>query len=113
MMLPRLFNLGVMPVKFASSVEPLLSKTLILSDKIWQASFENEFEVQPILFDNEVNLYSFCLSPLFPWKPHITIILYRHSSCTVYGSTLYALAQFFPPGPSPLFSLVRDKRPIH
>ncbi|OAQ36501.1 hypothetical protein K457DRAFT_131724 [Linnemannia elongata AG-77] len=55
MSLPRLFNLGIMPVKFAYSDEPLLSRTLILSDKIWQANFDNEFEVQPILFDNEVS----------------------------------------------------------
>lgn len=59
MSLPRLFNLGIMPVKFAYSDEPLLSRTLILSDKIWQANFDNEFEVQPILFDNEVCLYRF------------------------------------------------------
>ncbi|KAG9072646.1 hypothetical protein KI688_000417 [Linnemannia hyalina] len=55
MSLPRKFDLGIMPVKFAYSDEPLLSRTLILSDKIWQASFDNEFEVQLILFDNEVS----------------------------------------------------------
>ncbi|KAF9133913.1 hypothetical protein BGW39_008668 [Mortierella sp. 14UC] len=57
MSLPRLFNLGVMPVKFAYSGEPLQTKVLILSDKIWQAGFKgnNEFEVQPILSDNEVS----------------------------------------------------------
>ncbi|KAF9151941.1 hypothetical protein BG015_006027 [Linnemannia schmuckeri] len=53
MSLPRLFNLGIMPVKFAYSDEPLLSSTLILSDKIWHASFNSGFEVQPVLFDNE------------------------------------------------------------
>ncbi|KAF8941394.1 hypothetical protein BGZ47_007395 [Haplosporangium gracile] len=53
MSLPRLFNLGIMPVKFVYSDEPLLSRTLILSDKIWHASFNSGFEVQPILFDNE------------------------------------------------------------
>ncbi|KAG0279891.1 hypothetical protein BGZ95_011936 [Linnemannia exigua] len=56
LVLPRLFNLGVMPVKFSYSGEPSPTKTLILSDKIWQAGFNsNEFEVQPILSDNEVS----------------------------------------------------------
>ncbi|KAK3842876.1 MAG: mono-functional DNA-alkylating methyl methanesulfonate N-term-domain-containing protein [Linnemannia gamsii] len=56
MLLPRLFNLGVMPVKFAYSGESSQTKAVILSDKIWQAGFNsNEFEVQPILSDNEVS----------------------------------------------------------
>ncbi|KAG0298409.1 hypothetical protein BGZ96_012131 [Linnemannia gamsii] len=77
MTLPRLFNLGIMPVKFASSVEPLLSKTLILSDKIWQVSFDNEFEVQPILFDNEVSeACAFeCKDPEYTTKPEFVCIV--------------------------------------
>ncbi|KAG0377552.1 hypothetical protein BGX24_005884 [Mortierella sp. AD032] len=49
-------SLGVMPVKFAYSGESSQTKVLILSDKIWQAGFNsNDFEVQPILSDNEVS----------------------------------------------------------
>ncbi|KAF9910816.1 hypothetical protein EC991_005533 [Linnemannia zychae] len=57
MSMPKLFNLGVMPVRFASSGEPLQTRTLILSDKTWQASFNsnNKFEVQPVLIDKEVS----------------------------------------------------------
>ncbi|KAF9093953.1 hypothetical protein BGX29_009725 [Mortierella sp. GBA35] len=56
----RLFKLGIMPVKFAFSssddFSSLSKKTLILSDKIWQASFDSsEVEVQPVIFDNEVS----------------------------------------------------------
>lgn len=72
MSLPRLFDLGIMPVKFAYSDEPLLSRTLILSDKIWQASFENEFEVQPILFDNGVCFYRFSFGSPRPLQQLIT-----------------------------------------
>ncbi|KAF9931395.1 hypothetical protein FBU30_010324 [Linnemannia zychae] len=53
--LPRLFNLGIMPVDFAYSDEFPSSKALILSDNVWQISLDNEFGIQPVLSDIEVS----------------------------------------------------------
>ncbi|KAI1320384.1 hypothetical protein EDD11_001186 [Mortierella claussenii] len=52
----RMYRIGVLPVKFASSRSSAHSNTLILSDKLWMASFENEFDIQPVLFRSEVSL---------------------------------------------------------
>ncbi|KAF9961554.1 hypothetical protein BGZ72_003160 [Mortierella alpina] len=52
---PRLFKLGVLPVKFVFSHGATLSQALILSDNLWQASFDHELQIQPILFDSEVS----------------------------------------------------------
>ncbi|KAF9146965.1 hypothetical protein BGX30_000049 [Mortierella sp. GBA39] len=77
MSLPRIFDLGIMPVKFAYSDKPLLSRTLILSDKIWQAGFDNEFEIQPILFDDEVSeACAFeCQDSEYPTRPGFVFIV--------------------------------------
>ncbi|KAF9187451.1 hypothetical protein BGZ51_001298 [Haplosporangium sp. Z 767] len=53
--LPRLYKLGIMPGKFAFTHDATLSRTLVLSDKLWHAFLEQELEFQPILFDSEVS----------------------------------------------------------
>ncbi|KAG0010172.1 hypothetical protein BGZ82_003569, partial [Podila clonocystis] len=52
---PRLFKLGVMPVKFIHSCQESISRALIVSDRLWQASYVHDFEVHPVLFDSEVS----------------------------------------------------------
>ncbi|KAF9295711.1 hypothetical protein BGZ74_010676, partial [Mortierella antarctica] len=52
---PRLFKLGVMPVKFIHSCQESISQALIVSDRLWQASYVHDFEVHPVLFDSEVS----------------------------------------------------------
>ncbi|CAO3573256.1 unnamed protein product [Mortierella alpina] len=52
---PRLFKIGVLPVKFVFSHGTALSQALILSDSLWQASFGRGLQIQPILFDKEVS----------------------------------------------------------
>ncbi|KAF8982471.1 hypothetical protein BGZ46_001197 [Entomortierella lignicola] len=53
---PRLYKLGVLPIKFASSVDNVPSHVLILSDNLcWLAKFDLEIQIQPVLFDNEVS----------------------------------------------------------
>ncbi|KAG0227500.1 hypothetical protein BGX31_006992 [Mortierella sp. GBA43] len=54
MALPRLFKLGVLPVKFVSTTSSTPSRTMILSDKLWQAGFDRALELHAILFDSEV-----------------------------------------------------------
>lgn len=51
---PRLFKLGVMPVKFIHSCQESISQALVVSDRLWQASYVHDFEVHPVLFDSEV-----------------------------------------------------------
>ncbi|KAF9395568.1 hypothetical protein CPC16_007843 [Podila verticillata] len=52
---PRLFKLGVMPVKFIHSCQESISRALVVSDRLWQASYVRDFEVHPVLFDSEVS----------------------------------------------------------
>ncbi|KAG0309948.1 hypothetical protein BGZ98_000036 [Dissophora globulifera] len=52
---PRLFKLGILPVKLAFADSHSPSGVLMLSDKLWQARFDGTFEIQPVLFDNEVS----------------------------------------------------------
>ncbi len=59
---PRLFKLGVLPVKFVFSHGAALCEALILSDSLWQASFDHGLQMQPILFDSEVISLSYLFS---------------------------------------------------
>lgn len=51
---PRLFKLGILPVRFAKVNDGRCSKALVFADKLWQAELNEEFEIQSVLFDNEV-----------------------------------------------------------
>ncbi|KAF9357767.1 hypothetical protein BGX26_003118 [Mortierella sp. AD094] len=50
---PRLFKIGIRPVKCAFS-DNVLSRALILSDELWLAKFDLDIEIEPVLFDSEV-----------------------------------------------------------
>ncbi|KAF8936108.1 hypothetical protein BGZ58_004595 [Dissophora ornata] len=52
---PRLYRVGILPIKFAFSNDTSFSNALVLSDKLWQAKFDKELEILPILFDSEVS----------------------------------------------------------
>ena len=55
---PRLFKLGILPVRFAMVNQGKCSRALIFSDKLWQAELKDTFEIQSVLFDNEVRFPS-------------------------------------------------------
>ncbi|KAF9169542.1 hypothetical protein BGX20_010185 [Mortierella sp. AD010] len=50
---PRLFKIGIRPVKCVFS-DNVLSRALILSDDLWLANFDLNLEIKPVLFDSEV-----------------------------------------------------------
>ncbi|KAF9409224.1 hypothetical protein BGZ94_002017, partial [Podila epigama] len=52
---PRLFKLGVLPVKFIHSPQQTIGSALILSDRLWQVRFEQVLDVHPVLFDSAVS----------------------------------------------------------
>lgn len=51
---PRLFKLGILPVRFAMAYQGRCSKVLVFSDKLWHAELKDTFEIQSVLFDSEV-----------------------------------------------------------
>lgn len=53
MTLPRIFDVGLLPVNFCSD-NSMSSSALILSDKLWQANLDRVLKIQPVLFDGEV-----------------------------------------------------------
>jgi hypothetical protein len=54
MTLPRIFDVGLLPVNFVCSGSGIPSSALILSDKLWQANLDRVLEIQSVLFDGEV-----------------------------------------------------------
>ncbi|KAF9214237.1 hypothetical protein BGZ59_004093 [Podila verticillata] len=83
---PRLFKLGVMPVKFILSCQESISRALVVSDRLWQASYVRDFEVHPVLFDSEVSSND---------SPDHVVAEFRLKS----GEAVYSLAEWKIPRP--------------
>ncbi|GJJ70931.1 hypothetical protein EMPS_03281 [Entomortierella parvispora] len=89
---PRLFKLGILPVRFAMANQGRCSRVLIYSDRLWQAELKDTFEIQSVLFDDEISQASAFQTSVQEQSSHpcfVCIVDHDMQLITLQGSSPY------------------------